>query len=1457
MSDECTPLTPLTPPLDRLFLGIDIGSVSFSYALIDLNRTILHSGYLFHHGDIYGQLRGTLKNLDLSRVQQVAYNHKAADFFTAGVSVNEQVSQIEGALFEQTDIGSMFVIGGETFGLILFDEQNRYRRYIANSSCAAGTGGFLDQQAERLGLSGSAELSRLADTFQGEPPKIATRCAVFAKTDLIHCQQQGYSLEAICAGLSKGLAHTITDTLVKGVTLREPVLVVGGVSNNHKVMQYLSDTVGSSLVIPHHSAITGAIGCALMAQRRASDVLRSVPFSVGTLLNQQNQSKHYFFAPLTPRLSVIPDFAAHPNYISHGVEVDQYHLPAHKGRIPVYLGIDIGSTSTKAVVTCADNVHLILYGLYTRTSGQPIKAVQRLLRVLREIEEQHALHFDFCGVGTTGSGRKFIHKVVHADLAVDEITAHARAAYALNPSVDTVIEIGGQDAKFTVMENGQVTFSAMNYVCAAGTGSFIEEQAKRLDVALADYAKMALGTPAPLTSDRCTVFMERDLNHYLSLGYAKEELLAAALHSVTDNYLSKVARLDKIGHVICFQGATAKNAALVASFEQKLEKPIFVSPYCHLTGALGVCLQLQEKGVRETRFRGIDFYKETPTVTEEVCDLCNNHCKLNKIALADENIVWGFLCGRDEADTKQRPANQNGFDLLSNRRRIFDPSAPQDVAELPPSPSSEGIYGVEIELAISRFKASFELNILNLRHKLFAFGHEELPVNRGKDTITIGIPATIYLLEHLPFWKLFFGKLGYRVYVAPPRGDLLAKGTEIAGAEFCAPLAYWHGLALEVSRHADYLFVPVMLGGGETATPTYYCYYSNYAAALLQNNSALRLGQKCISPLIDFSEPAIQNVQRLYESLPRKLRFIQTPGEIQEAYNQSWLWFTNRKGLLAEIFRQQRTLSGDIAVVLLGRPYVVMDPVLNKNIPEKFNELGLQTFFQDMLPNSAVGKDRPGREYIDWNHWKYGAQILTSAEYVAQTPGLYPVYLSAFKCSPDSFVLNYFKEIMDAYRKPYLILQIDEHGSAVGYETRIESVVETFRSHSRHSSQVPRQKQQKSVSRLPFQGQTILVPNFDSLSCSLICASLQHAGYLARLIEETPTTVVSSLRLNDGQCLPLSCIIQGAVETIEKNNLKPENTALFLNMLFPAACNLPQYPLMAKKLLEQWGHGFEKVEVFASEIRMKEFPLELIHDVYCSYLLGGLLRKIGCRLRPYERNPGETERAIEDARLRLCRCFVTGESKEAVFKEIVADFSRIPLAQLPGTRPKAAIIGDLYVRDNEVFNQGLIADLESYGAEVVTAPFTYIVRLILGRDIRSLWEDGRYLSSVGNKFLVEVLESTERRFYQAANPVLQEDVHSCNGEINDWLKKYYISLNHGGETAHNILKIFSLLHHYQHITLFIHVNPLFCCPAMISEALFKTIEKDIGIPIVSLVYDGTTVRRNESLAPYLHYISRA
>ncbi|MFQ5561515.1 MAG: acyl-CoA dehydratase activase, partial [Nitrospinota bacterium] len=372
------------------------------------------------------------------------------------------------------------------------------------------------------------------------------------------------------------------------------------------------------------------------------------PVDLTSVLRDQPSGKSFYYPPLHEIHSPLPDFDSHLSEVKQAVEIDVYASITKRGRIECYAGFDIGSTSTKAALMTPDQE--VLVGLYTRTGGQPITAIQRLTRTLEELESSYDATFNILASGTTGSGRKFIQKVVSADYAVDEITAHARAACFLNPEIDTIVEIGGQDAKFTVMKNGHVTFSVMNYVCAAGTGSFIEEQAKRLNVPLSEYSRLAEHAHAPLISNRCTVFMERDINHHLSLGYSKEELLAAALHSVRDNYLSKVAHKDKIGEHIAFQGATAKNPALVKAFEQTLKKPIYVSKYCHLTGALGVCLKMSEcLNLKASQFRK-KLHRETLDVQEYICEFCTNNCKIKTMRLEGETLGWGYLCGREERD---------------------------------------------------------------------------------------------------------------------------------------------------------------------------------------------------------------------------------------------------------------------------------------------------------------------------------------------------------------------------------------------------------------------------------------------------------------------------------------------------------------------------------------------------------------------------------------------------------------------------------------------------------------------------------------------------------------------------------------------------------------------------------------------------------------------------------------
>jgi predicted nucleotide-binding protein (sugar kinase/HSP70/actin superfamily) len=636
-----------------------------------------------------------------------------------------------------------------------------------------------------------------------------------------------------------------------------------------------------------------------------------------------------------------------------------------------------------------------------------------------------------------------------------------------------------------------------------------------------------------------------------------------------------------------------------------------------------------------------------------------------------------------------------------------------------------------------------------------------------------------------------------------------------------------------------------------------YCYYSNYAVSIVRNLPKTNLRSKIIAPVIDFSQPPLHNIHQIYENLPQILKISQSPADIQNAYHEAWRWFITQKELLIDVFKKQQKSSPDMAVVLLGRPYLVMDPELNKKIPQKFNDMGITTFYQDMLPWADNSAHPASADFLEWNHWKYGLEILESAEYIGQNKGLYPVFMTAFKCSPDSFLLQYFKEIMNAYERPYLILQIDEHGSDIGYETRIESAVQTFRNHYHHTSMPEIKQKPCGIHLVPYHPESVLIPDYDTLSCSLICAAFEKAGYKSYLIEESENTITSSLRLNDGQCLPISAISQAAMNTIKKYDLQPEKTALFLNTITNLACNFPQYPIMAKKIFEDVGHGFEKLQIFASEFEMKEFPIEVITDVYTGYLLGGLLRRIACRIRPYELISGKTDKIIEKGRQLLYETTVSRESREKVFAEILSNIRQIPVSKEIDTRPKVSIIGDLYVRDNDVFNQQLIKELEHYGAEVVTTPFTFILRLLAFKHKNILREDGRYISLMKFRLLIDYLEKIERKYYKIAEKVIQERFPTLNDRLFDMLDNYDLILDHGGETAQNLIKIFALLEHYRDLSLFIHVNPIFCCPGLVSESIFKKVEEDIGIPIISITYDGTTTRRNGIIAPYIHYLKQS
>jgi len=1404
--------------LGKFILALDIGSVSTSLVVLDQDRQVLHRGYGSHHGNIAECVVGMLADLDLPRIGWIATTASTPARIRSSGRFDDRLAIMAAAKQLHPDLGAILNIGGERFGLITFDENHEYNNAHGNSSCAAGTGSFLDEQAENLGLHGSAALGAAAERSDRPPPKIASRCAVFAKTDVTHAQQQGYSRESICDGLCQGLATTVVDALFSGDAVPTPIVLTGGVAQNVAVVRHLTALIGSDLVVDPWAHLYGAYGAALLLHAKLMGAADEATPGLEPLdlerpeefLLEKNGGRSYAHAPIDHELPDYPDFRGverllfEPSVVREAVpvEVDIYREVPLGTRSQMFLGLDIGSTSTKAVLL--DESREVVAGFYTRTTGRPLIATQAIFEAIQSWGDKLALDLAFTGVGTTGAGRKFIAAIIGADLVIDEISAHARAAFDLDPEVDTIIEIGGQDAKFTTLKNGMVTSAVMNTVCAAGTGTFIEEQARRLHTPLADISGKVGSVRSPRSSDRCTVFMQRDINHLIASGYSVPETLAAVLHSVRENYLRKVAQEGNIGQHICFQGATAKNRALVAAFAQKLDKPIRVSRYCHLTGALGVALMLAEEAPKDSQFKGLGLFQTRIPLTQETCDLCANTCRLLVADVSGEKAAYGFLCGRDYGVDHFVSKNTSGFDLLKARRKVLRPT----------------------DLAAER-------------------GH-----------ITMGILSGLQFFEDADIWQMFFAELGVRTLTVPGRKELIAAGKKAERAEFCAPMAVLHAQAKELGRKTDHLFVPLNLESPERQGDLrrQYCYYSQYAVTLIAGLGNGELRKKCVMPVIAHSLTTLQTRLNLLLALKPVLGEDLGFSEVSAAYGKALEVHAAWRNDLKKVFAKETAGVEDPVVVLIGRPYVVLSPAMNKGIPDIFAALGVKAFFQDMLTYEE--KDiEPIADLLKALHWHYAAKVLEATQVVAGTPGLYPVFVTSFKCAPDSCILDYFKRICEGHHKPYLVLQLDDHESAVGYETRIEAAVRSFRNHQWAAGASPEvaPPTQPVVSPLAWdlEGRVLLFPCWDRLTCQLLVANLANTGIDARLMREDGDTVTRSLARNAGQCIPLNIIAQTFVDHVRRWNLDPEKTLLWVPGS-TIACHIGMYPQAIQSAVANYGCGFEKARVYSGDLTLIDISLRAALNGYFCHMFGGMLRSLACKIRPYEVVPGMTDRVMEEGLILFEYAFLHDLPKIDVVKRVVDRFAEIPKQARP--RPKVAIFGDLYARDNETLNQNLVRTIEENGGEVITTPYNEYIKTIAGLYFRKWMREGKYLRVLASGSILTTIQLMEKKYTEEFGRLLGPPPEERQGlEAEEILRKFNVSAYHTGETLDNLLNIFHVLEAHPDLALFVHASPAFCCPGLVTEALGPQIERITGVPMVSVTYDGTDASKNDVIIPYLKF----
>jgi predicted CoA-substrate-specific enzyme activase len=995
----------------RLFVGMDAGSVSVNCIVVDGDGKIVYEApYRRHKGKIEETAAALLRLVE----QEVGTERITGVAFTGNNGKNlagrlgclyefETITQVAGAVHLVPGVRSIISMGGQDTALFEVGYPDgtstgglqdwELEHFNTNGPCASGTGSFIDQQAERLATSlysASTNVSdRDIDSILSEfialglksenPAQVACRCTVFTKSDMIHLQNKGERLEDIISGLHIGNARNYISTIVCGRTPSEPVVFIGGLSLNAlQVKAFRSYFPG--LIVPPHATSVGALGAALFAVAQGVEG-KSVTADRIESADTEGLAGMPTGPPLRLKLTSFTG-ASVPGPVKSGM----------KG--PFYLAIDIGSTTTKHVVM--DERRRIVHKNYVHTMGKPIEVTQRLLQ---GIIDDLGAGIDIRGVATTGSGRSVVGDFLNADLIVDEITAHARGAVEIDPKIDTIFEIGGQDSKYISIVKGRPLDFDMNKVCAAGTGSFLHELANKYGINIVEeFERIALSSEHPVKlAERCTVFMESDLVSYLQRGANRVDLFAGLCYAVVHNYLNRVVGKRHIGKRVMFLGGPSLNKAVVAAFEQVLGKGLLVPAHREVMGAYGAALGVMEKMVEEggkSLFRGLSgAVRDRMQFTEKICTAdpnCHNRCKLKIYDFDGRKSIWGGECGRYELSRIRGVKKENYFE-------IYD------------------------RLWLKHMEGVFE-----------TLGDEPLLSVDGRPTV--GMQRALYGYETSVLWAHFFDKLGFRLVLTPVTNPLISKlGIEAITAETCYPVKVSLGHVTTLLGKTALLFLPSIISV-EVANPGEVGFF----CPMVQGNSyitraALDIDMSSVlNPVIHLNQDSGRLAQEIREQMGKRLgvgkRRIESALEFAKERQADF-----HKDLIHAGRRFFEGLSdGSPGVIVTGRPYNLYDEKLNLRLGRSLSKIGLSAVPMDFVDCSGVDiNDFPSM------YWGLGARILRTAKMIGMSHGLYGLHLTNFGCGADSFLEHFYKYCMG--EKPYLILELDEHSGVAGVMTRLEA----------------------------------------------------------------------------------------------------------------------------------------------------------------------------------------------------------------------------------------------------------------------------------------------------------------------------------------------------------------------------------------------------------------------------------
>ena len=1249
--------------LDKIYMGLDVGSTTVKAVVLDKNRNLIYRTYERHYSDIRSTVVSVIDKIHETfgdREVFVAVTGSGGLSISSWLKIDFIQEVIASTMAVEEFIGKTDVaieLGGEDAKITYFDGSIEQRM---NGTCAGGTGAFIDQMASLL-KTDAMGLDELAKGSEFIYP-IAARCGVFAKTDIQPLINEGARREDIAASIFQAVVNQTISGLACGKPIRGNIAFLGGplhfLPELRKRFILTLNLSEEESIVPKDAELYVAIGAALSSYDK-------FPHQLDVLMQRANRLKDVFKKEVNRLPPLFKDEEAYAEFKERHSKAVAKRKPLSSYEGPAYLGIDSGSTTSKLVLV--DEDLNILYSYYASNEGEPLKLISK---VLADLYRSLPKKVYIARSTVTGYGEGLIKAALKIDDGEIETVAHYEAANHFLPGVDFILDIGGQDMKCLRIKEGTIDSILLNEACSSGCGSFIESFSNSLNCEVKDFAIEAVNSKTPVDlGSRCTVFMNSRVKQAQKEGASLGDISSGLSYSVIKNALFKVIKIrdpKAMGEKIIVQGGTFYNDSVLRAFELISEREAIRPDIAGLMGAFGAAKIARDKStggkssiISLHELGGLTFKTEMRR-----CNLCPNNCPLTiNIFKEGEEYITGNRC--------ERPLKLEKKEKLPN---LYD----------------------------YKYKRTFDYKS--------TLTPEE---SRG----TIGIPRVLNLYENYPFWFTFFNTLKFNVLLSPKSSKaLFEKGMDsIPSESVCYPGKLVHGhIDYLAKKQVDMIFYPCLPyeeKEDKGANNHFNCpVVTSYPEVIKNNMDILSLQKmKFVNPFINFYDRK-HMVKKMFEILSKDydIRENEVRDAVTLAYEEvdRYKKDIQEKGEETLKYLKDHNMKG---VVLAGRPYHV-DPEIHHGIPNLITEYGMAVLTEDSVAHLG-SIERPLR-VVD--QWTYHNRLYRAAAFVGTQENLELIQLNSFGCGLDAVTSDQVEEILKSKNKIFTLLKIDEGSNLGAARIRIRSLKATMEARERSHimiKDIPVEYNRPTFTKEMKKSHTLLCPQLSPIHFRFIEASLKYSGFNVVVLPDIDYTAVDEglKYVNNDACYPSILVVGQVIRALKSGEYDLENTSCLISQT-GGGCRATNYVAFLRKALKD--AGFQNVPVIPLSVQKLEkhpgmdFDLKTLSRLLQGIIYGDLLMRVLYKVRPYETIRGSadelyetlTEKVIKDLENPTIKAYTDN------IRLIIKMFDELEIRH--EVKPKVGVVGEILVKFHPTANNSVVKVIEENGCEAVMPDFT-------------------------------------------------------------------------------------------------------------------------------------------------------